>query len=168
MALWIPIVLWLVSPDRSVTLGPAGRLLVVLTVAIQCVTIILGFVFQQRASSCDETQARTASIAFGWVGYLAGLFWAWWLSMSMLELEGGKLIAFVALGAVYLIPAIVPVAKVTFRVRAGHATASITLIVTAVLTVEQLSPILIAPATVYIAAVLVSGLFTTYTNATVS
>ncbi len=162
LAIWIPIISWLVSPSRTVLLGSPGRILLILTVAIQLIALLLSFVFRGVAATWDERQNRAASRVFGWIGYSAALAWAWWVAMSMLEFNDGKFVVFGVLCLLYLIPAIVPVAKVSIRVRAALVAASVTLIASGILTIERLSPILIAPATAYVAAILVSGICATY------
>ena len=163
-ALWIPILFWLNSPDRTVAVGPAARLLLIFTVVIQLVAVIAGVIYQWAAAGFAETRARNWSVMFGWVAYLAALTWAWWASMSMLKVPDIKLTTLVMLCAAYLIPAVIPVAKGKLRASAGHVAASATLIATALLTAAQLSPILIAPATVYVIAVHISGVFAHYAS----
>lgn len=168
--LWTPIIGGLASPERDVVIDPPARLLVILTITVQVIAILLGFIFHAIASGWDERQAHTASLVFGWIGYLVALIWAWWVAMSMLELPlpDGKLIVFISICVLYLIPAVVPVQRGRRRITVNLVAALLTLITSGVLTAERLSPILIAPATVYVVAILVSGVCARYANASSS
>lgn len=152
---WIPIIVFLSSPDRTVYFGDPGRLLVIGTVVIQFFSIALGIIFTWVASSWDGAQGRKMSRIFGWIGYAAAVIWVAWTSMSMLELDEKQTI-FGALCILYLAPATVPLVAPRVRATVGYIAIAITLAATGILTIERLSPILIAPSSVYIAAIVVS------------
>lgn len=159
MLLWTPIVLWLISPDRNVVLGNAGRFLVILTALIQLTVIVIGFVLHARAAGSTSRGAWFAGRAVGWVGYFAAVVWSWWVAMSMLGFSAGKLPVLVALSAAFLLPVLTLRAPDRFRLTVTLIFASLTLVTSAALTAQRLSPILIAPATVYIVAALTSEMF---------
>ncbi|MBU3995637.1 MAG: hypothetical protein KKF42_07670 [Actinobacteria bacterium] len=157
-ALWTPLIFWLLSPSRTQLLGTPGWLLVIGTLVIQLGVVVFSFIIRGMAEGWDDEENRTATRVLGWIGYPAAVVWAWWVTVSLLQFGEWDLVVLGALCAAFLFPAVVFPAKYKVRFSAAIVAASTVLIVSGVLTASRLSPILIAPATMYVSLTLLSGM----------
>ncbi|TXK18592.1 hypothetical protein [Homoserinibacter sp. GY 40078] len=154
LALWLPILVWLASPDRDDPIGRPGELLIVGTVAIQILSIAVALFLHLVSTTWEATRPRILSAL---IAAAAALAWSWWAAISMLELPAGGIAVFVFAAVLLIAPALIPAARPGIRRGAAILAATSVLVASFALTLERLSPILIAPATVYVAAILLGS-----------
>ena len=153
VALWVPTIFWLASPDRTTVLGDSGRMLLYGTVMIQIVALGVGLFLV--AVQWDGRTARALSRGLGAIGWLVGLVWAYWVVL-MLDLPDGDYLALAGVAVLLMVPAILPLRHSRVRSGAGLVAIVAVVAVSIALWFTQFSAILIAPATVYGVAVMTS------------
>lgn len=160
-ALWAPIVVYLVTEGSDVV-GGRAMVLLVGTVVLQLMAVGFAATFIRATHGWDDYELRRGALVSGWASFLGGASWALFATFSMLELgtasgDGFKLPALIAFLVVLLGPPLIPPKHAVLRGRAAIAVAIVLLAITAAVTFARLSPLLIAPATIYVMAAVVNA-----------
>ncbi|RFA07577.1 hypothetical protein B7R21_15435 [Subtercola boreus] len=158
--LWVPFVQWIGSPDRDTLLTNAGRFLVVSTACVQVVVIVLAVLLLLAAATWTEEGARTGSLVMGWIGFVAAPGWAYCVAFSYIDwfdVGVDDRVVFLVICALLAVPAVVRLSAVRLRVALGVTATTGLLAATALLAIPSASVLLLAPATAYSAAMVVSG-----------
>ncbi|MFF2052624.1 hypothetical protein ACFVU2_13565 [Leifsonia sp. NPDC058194] len=155
--LWIPVAVWLGSPDRRL-LDNRAELLIIGTAALQLLAAVLAPVLAWMARAWDDVASRRAAIAFGWIGCAAAPYWAFWAIVTAVPYELRSLWMWAAVCILLLVPALLPGSLPRARILAGIAATTVVLMLSAAVTVSAVTPILIAPAVWYGTATLLGCL----------
>ncbi len=160
-ALWIPVVVWVLSPDRTSLLGYGGRYLVYWTIALQIVAVAVGLVLTWNASAWSDRRARRASLILGGVAWVGMEVWAYWVAFSIrpfpLERGPDDWAVFAAILLVALAPVVVPPSRSRIRWTLSVVVAVIVLGVSWALVLAQPMPHLVGPTTLYVVLTVASG-----------
>ncbi|MDY7557656.1 hypothetical protein [Cryobacterium sp. 10C3] len=108
---WLPFIVWLGQPDRNL-LGPMGRTGVIVTVVLQCLSVVVGLVFVVVMSAWTETRGWQAARIWGSIAFVWGIPLAWlaavvWPDGVWPRESGLPLIVFGVICVILIVPALI-------------------------------------------------------------
>ncbi|MEB0002764.1 hypothetical protein QN345_14260 [Cryobacterium sp. 10I1] len=159
---WLPFIVWLGQPDRNL-LGPMGRTGVIVTVVLQCLSVVVGLVFVVVMSAWTETRGWQAARIWGSIAFVWGIPLAWlaavvWPDGVWPRESGLPLIVFGVICVILVVPALINPRRTGLVAVIGTILPLVILVAIIASTISVPAVfILLGPATAYCVAVSLSA-----------